>query len=67
MATCRSTSWAVAPGMETSTSARGTTIWGSSSLGVMLRATAPAIRLRRMRSTERFPVRKVATILFIQL
>src|SRR5579884_1483929 len=40
----------------------GTTIWGSSSLGVNHKAAAPAIRETRMRSTDRLPRRNTSTI-----
>ncbi|MBZ4685662.1 MAG: hypothetical protein JG774_1407 [Desulfomicrobiaceae bacterium] len=41
-----STSRGLAPGMETSMSIMGTTIWGSSSLGVLSTATTPKSRAK---------------------
>src|SRR5262245_39624840 len=46
-------------------SARGTTIWGSSSRGVRHRAANPRIDASKIRISDKFESRKTRTILFV--
>src|SRR5262249_42182173 len=61
-----STSAAECPGKLTYTSARGTTICGSSSRGVSHSAVSPTIVASRITTSERFDSRNVFTILFVK-
>src|SRR5690606_33067983 len=65
-ATRFSTSSAEAPGISTRTSAKGTTICGSSSRGVASSATAPAASEAMRKSTDSLEVMKISTTRAVQ-